>query len=94
LRTFGREGGPQQYELAKEFDKLSLGFLNSMHGVTVELEHTLERDIKDGQKIDENINEIRQLIIDGKARTFEMTWKAWYGSKIGYVFPTSSRFGS
>jgi hypothetical protein len=33
---------PILYELAKEFDKLSLGFLNSIKGVTVELEPTLE----------------------------------------------------
>jgi hypothetical protein len=52
------------YELVKEFDRLSLGFLNSQ-GVTVELEPTLERDIKDGQKNDEKINEIRQLLLDG-----------------------------
>jgi hypothetical protein len=36
------------YELAKEFDRLSLGFLNNTQGVTVELEPTLEQDIKDG----------------------------------------------
>jgi hypothetical protein len=34
-------------ELAKEFDRLSLGFLNNMRGVTVELEPTLEREIKE-----------------------------------------------
>jgi hypothetical protein len=39
---------PTPHELAKEFDRLSLGFLNNMQGVTVELEPTLERDIKDG----------------------------------------------
>jgi hypothetical protein len=39
---------PMPYELAKEFDTLSLGFLNSTQGVTVELEPTLERYIKDG----------------------------------------------
>jgi hypothetical protein len=33
---------PMPYELAKEFDWLSLGFLNSMRGVTVELQPTLE----------------------------------------------------
>jgi hypothetical protein len=49
---------PMPYELAKEFDRLSLGFLKSTQGVTVELEPTLERDTKDGQKNDENINEI------------------------------------
>jgi hypothetical protein len=50
---------PMPYEIAKEFDRLSLGFLNNTQGVTVELEPTLERDIKNGQKDDEKINEIR-----------------------------------
>jgi hypothetical protein len=49
---------PMPYELTKEFDRLSLGFLNSTQGVTVELEPTLERNIKEGQKNDEKINEI------------------------------------
>jgi hypothetical protein len=31
---------PMTYELAKEFDRLSLRFLNSTQGVTVELEPT------------------------------------------------------
>jgi hypothetical protein len=47
------------YELAKEFNTLSLGFLNNTKRVTVELEPTLERQIKDGQKDDEKINEIQ-----------------------------------
>ena len=58
------------FELAKEFDRLSLGFLNNTQGVLVELEPTLEQDIKDGQKNDEKINEIRQLILDGKGKDF------------------------
>jgi hypothetical protein len=58
------------YELAREFDRLSLGFLNSTQGVTVELEPTLERDIREGQKYDEKINEIRQLILEGKGMDF------------------------
>ena len=33
---------PMSYELAKEFDRLSLRFLNNTQGVTVELEPTLE----------------------------------------------------
>jgi ribonuclease HI len=61
---------PMPYELAKEFDRLSLGFLNNTQGVTVELEPTLEQDIRKGQKDDEKINEIRQLIIDGKGPDF------------------------
>jgi hypothetical protein len=38
--------------------------------VTVELEPTLEQDIRKGQKDDEKINEIRQVIIDGKVLDF------------------------
>jgi hypothetical protein len=47
-----------------------LKFLNSIQGVTVELEPTLERDIKEGQKNDEKITEIRQLILEGKGKDF------------------------
>jgi hypothetical protein len=61
---------PMSYELAKEFDRLSFGFLNNTQGVTVELEPTLEQDIMKGQKDDEKINEIQQLIIDGKGPDF------------------------
>ena len=61
---------PMPYELAKELDRLSLRFLNNTQGVTVELEPILEQDIRKGQKDDEKINEIRQLIIDGKGLDF------------------------
>jgi hypothetical protein len=61
---------PMPYELAKEFDRLSLGFLNNTQGVTIELEPTLEQDIRKGQKDDEKINKIRQLIIYGKGKDF------------------------
>jgi hypothetical protein len=47
------------YQLAKEFDRLSLGFLNNTRGVIIELEPTLEQDIRKGQKDDEKVNEIR-----------------------------------
>jgi hypothetical protein len=33
---------PMPYELANEFNRLSLGFLNRSQGLTVELEPTLE----------------------------------------------------
>jgi hypothetical protein len=62
---------PMLYELAKEFDRLSLRFLNSTQGVTVELEPTLEREIKNGQKDDEKINEIQRLVLDGKGKDFQ-----------------------
>jgi hypothetical protein len=49
---------PMSYELAKEFDRLSLRFMNNIQGVTVEPEPTLEQDIRKGQKDYEKINEI------------------------------------
>jgi hypothetical protein len=61
---------PMPYELAKEFDRLSLGFLNNTQGVTIELEPALEQDIGKGQKDDEKINEIRQRIMEGKCLDF------------------------
>jgi hypothetical protein len=60
---------PMSFEQAKEFDRLSLGFLNTQ-GVAIELEPTLEQDIRKGQKDDDKINKIRQLIIDGKGPDF------------------------
>jgi hypothetical protein len=61
---------PMPFELANEFDRLSLGFLNSMRGVIVELGPTLEREIKEAQKNDEKISEILQLILEGKGKDF------------------------
>jgi hypothetical protein len=49
---------------------LSLGFLNNTQGVTIEVEPTLEQDIMKGQKDDEKINGIRQLIKEGKGKDF------------------------
>ena len=62
---------PMSYELAKDFDRLSLGFLNNTKGVTVELEPTLERNIREGQKDDEKISEIRHLFLEGKGKDFQ-----------------------
>jgi hypothetical protein len=61
---------PMPFELANEFDRLNLGFLNNTQGVTIELEPTLEQDIRKGQKDDEKVNKIRQLIKDGKGKDF------------------------
>jgi hypothetical protein len=72
------------YELAKEFDRLSLGFLNNTQGVAIELEPTLEQDIRKGQKDDEKINEIRQLIKDGKGKDFREDEKevVWFKDRL------------
>jgi hypothetical protein len=75
---------PMPYELAKEFDRMSLRFLNKTQGVRVELEPTLEQDIGKGRKDDEKINEIRQLIIDGKGPDFreDAEGMVWFEERL------------
>jgi hypothetical protein len=71
------------YELAKEFDRLNLEFLNNTQGVIIDLEPTLEQDIRKGQKDDEKINKIRQLIIDGKGKDFrEDAGVVWFKDRL------------
>jgi hypothetical protein len=75
---------PMSFELAKEFDRLSLGFLNNTQGVTIELEPTLEQDIRKGQKDDEKINEIWHLIIYGKGPDFheDAEGVVWFNDRL------------
>jgi hypothetical protein len=84
---------PMPFELAKEFDRLSLGFLNNTQGVVIELEPTLEQDIRKGQKNDEKINEIRQLIIDGKGLDFreDAEGVVWFEDRLCVPNITSIR---
>jgi hypothetical protein len=84
---------PMAYELANEFDWLSLGFLNNTQGVAIELEPTLEQDIRKGQKDDEKINEIRQLIIDGKGKDFREDAEevVWFKDRLCVANITSIR---
>jgi hypothetical protein len=48
------------------------------------LEPTLERDIKDVQKDDEKINEIQQLILDGKGKDFreDVEGVVWFKDRL------------
>jgi hypothetical protein len=72
------------FELAKEFGRLSLRFLNNTQGVAIELEPTLEQDIRKGQKDDEKINKIWQLIIDGKGPDFreDVEGVVWFKDRL------------
>jgi hypothetical protein len=79
------------YELAKEFDRLTLGFLYNTQGVTIELEPTLEQDIGNGQKDDEKINKIRQLIKDGKGKDFceDAEGVVWFKDRLCSQYQTN-----
>ena len=57
-------------ELCWEFEKLSLGFVGHTEGITIEVEPTLEQEIRKGQLEDDKIKEIKELIERGKAPDF------------------------
>jgi hypothetical protein len=61
--------------------------------VTVELEPTLGQDIRKGQKDDEKINKIRQLIIDGKGPDFreDAEGVVWFKDRLCIPDITSIR---
>ncbi|WVZ52013.1 LOW QUALITY PROTEIN: hypothetical protein U9M48_003109 [Paspalum notatum var. saurae] len=58
------------HELCEEFESLSLGFLHHTTAVAFEAEPTLEQEIREHQKHDEKLQEIRELLKIGKAPHF------------------------
>ena len=76
-----QEGQP---ELWKEFERLNLGFVAATEAITMEVDPTLEQDIRKGQLEDEKIKEIRQLIKDNKAPGFseDSQGTVWFGKRI------------
>jgi hypothetical protein len=57
-------------ELCKEFEHLNLGFVAHTEGITIEVEPTLEQDIRNGQLEDSKVQEIKEMIEAGKAPDF------------------------
>jgi ornithine cyclodeaminase/alanine dehydrogenase-like protein (mu-crystallin family) len=57
-------------ELCKEFQELSLVFVNELGAVTMEVDSTLEADIRKGQLEDSKFQEIKQLIKSNKTCEF------------------------
>ncbi|WVZ80563.1 hypothetical protein U9M48_028031, partial [Paspalum notatum var. saurae] len=57
-------------ELCAEFESLNLGFVHHTTVATFEAEPTLEQEIRNHQKMDEKIQEIREQIKLGKRHTF------------------------
>ncbi|WVZ62205.1 LOW QUALITY PROTEIN: hypothetical protein U9M48_011975 [Paspalum notatum var. saurae] len=71
-------------ELGEEFDRLSLGFLNNLGATTMEIEPTLEQEIRKRQLNDEKIKEIKQKISAGKGKDFheDADGIVWYKNLI------------
>jgi hypothetical protein len=53
-------------EIAKDFRRLNLGIVAHTEGVTIDVEPTLEQEIRKGQIGDAKIQEIKDLITKGR----------------------------
>ncbi|WVZ84234.1 hypothetical protein U9M48_031286 [Paspalum notatum var. saurae] len=72
------------FELCAEFESLNLGFVHHTTVATFEAEPTLEQEIRNHQKTDEKIQEIREQIKLGKAPHFceDEQGTVWYKNQI------------
>jgi hypothetical protein len=57
-------------EFCKEFEKLHLGWVSNTEVITMEVDSTLEQDIRKGQHKDAKIQEIKEQIKEDKAPGF------------------------
>ncbi|WVZ93924.1 hypothetical protein U9M48_039874 [Paspalum notatum var. saurae] len=64
-------GFQMPHELCEEFESLSLGFLHHTTAAAFEAEPTLEQQIREHQKHDEKLQEIRELLKIGNAPHFK-----------------------
>jgi hypothetical protein len=71
-------------ELAKDFERLNLGIVTHTEGVTIELEPTLEHEIRKGQVGDAKIQEIKDLITEGRGPEFieDEQGTIWFKNRI------------
>ncbi|WVZ97247.1 hypothetical protein U9M48_042797 [Paspalum notatum var. saurae] len=76
--------GKMPFELCVEFESLNLGFVHHTTAATFEAEPTLEQEIRNHQKTDEKILEIREQIKLGKAPHFceDEQGTVWYKNRI------------
>jgi hypothetical protein len=71
-------------ELCWEMEQLNLGMLNNVEATVMEVESTLEQEIRKGQESDEKIKEIKTLIGLGKALDFteDDQGTVWFKKRI------------
>jgi hypothetical protein len=71
-------------ELCWEMEQLNLGMLNNMEATVMEVESTLEEEIRKGQESDEKIKEIKRQISLGKALDFteDDQGTVWFKKRI------------
>ena len=71
-------------ELCWEFEKLNLGFVAHTEGIFIEVEPTLEQEIRKSQLEDAKIKEIKELMEIGKAPEFteDEQGTIWFRKRI------------
>jgi hypothetical protein len=71
-------------ELCEEFERLNLGFIAHIEGITIGVELTLEQEIRKGQLEDPEIQEVREMIEAGKAPDFteDEQGTVWFRKRI------------
>jgi hypothetical protein len=71
-------------ELVEDFRRLNLGIVAHTEGVTIEVEPTLEQEICKGQISDAKIQEIKDLIIEGRGPEFveDEQGTVWFKKRI------------
>jgi hypothetical protein len=72
------------HELCWEMEQLNLGMLNNMEATVMEVESTLEQEIRKGQESDEKIKEIKTHINLGKTSDFteDEQGTVWFKKRI------------
>jgi hypothetical protein len=78
-------------ELVEDFRRLNLGIVADIEGVTIEVEPTLEQEIRKGQIGDAKIEEIKDLITEGRGPelTEDVQGTIWFKNQI-YVLEVDS----
>ena len=66
--------------------RLNLGIVAHIEGVTIEVEPTLEQEIRKGQTGEAKIQEIKDLITEGRGPKFTEDEQGTVWSRTRYVF--------
>jgi hypothetical protein len=68
----------------EDFEKLNLGIVAHTEGITIEVEPTLEQEIRKGHIRDVKIQEIKDLIIEGRGPNFteDEQGTIWFKNRI------------
>ena len=73
-------------EIVEDFRRLNLGIVAHTEGVTIDVESTLEQEIRKGQLVMLKYKRSRILLLEVEVRNSWKMSKAPYGSRTEYVF--------